>query len=165
MTDSVTIRPIVIADWPAVYAIFYDVVAQGETYAYPDDLTSDEARLLWVEGPPGESVVALIDGVVVGTAKYGPNRAGRGAHVSTASFMVASDARGRGVGRALCEYAIARTKELGFAAMQFNVVVSTNEHAIELYRHLGFSVVGTVPRAFDSASRGLVGLTIMYLEY
>jgi L-amino acid N-acyltransferase YncA len=163
--DSVTIRPIADTDWLRVFAIFREVVAQGETYAYPDDLTSDEARALWVDGPPSETVVALVDGAIVGTAKYGPNRPARGAHVSTASFMVASEVRGRGVGRALCAFAISRTKEMGFAGMQFNAVVSTNANAIELYRHLGFVTVGTVPGAFDSASQGRVGLTIMYLEY
>jgi GNAT superfamily N-acetyltransferase len=57
----------------------------------------------------------------------------RGSHVSTASFMVRADARGSGVGRAMCEYVIARAREQGYDAMQFNAVVSTNVHAIELY--------------------------------
>ena len=132
---------------------------------YADTLTSDDAKVLWIDGPPGETVVALVDGVILGTAKFGPFRPGRGAHVSTASFMVAEEARGRGVGRALCEFAIARMKERGFAGMQFNAVVSTNVHAIELYRTLGFETIGTVPGAFNSATRGRVGLDIMYLEF
>jgi L-amino acid N-acyltransferase YncA len=164
-SELVTVRAIEDEDWPDVYSIFRDIVAQGETYAYPDTLTSDEARALWVEGPPGETVVALVDAVIVGTAKFGPNRPGRGAHVSTASFMVAEGAQGRGVGRALCEYAIARMKSRGFAGMQFNAVVSTNTNAIALYRALGFTTIGTVPGAFDSASRGRVGLDIMFLEF
>jgi ribosomal protein S18 acetylase RimI-like enzyme len=165
VNGAVTIRAIDDADWPFVYAIFRDIVADGETYAYSDTLMSDEAKALWIEGPPGEAVVALVDGVIYGTAKFGPNRPGRGAHVSTASFMVAARARGRGVGRALCEFAISRMKERGFAGMQFNAVVSTNVHAIELYRTLGFVTIGTIPGAFESASLGRVGLDIMYLEF
>jgi ribosomal protein S18 acetylase RimI-like enzyme len=79
--------------------------------------------------------------------------------------MVAPEAQGRGVGRALCEFAIARTKERGFAGMQFNAVVDTNTNAIALYRALGFVTIGTVPGAFDSASLGRVGLMVMYLEF
>ncbi len=165
MSADVTIRPIDDADWPVVYEIFHDIVAEGETYAYPDTLSADDAKALWIEEAPNEAVVALVDGVILGTAKFGPNRPGRGAHVSTASFMVAEGARGRGVGRALCTFAISRMKERGFAGMQFNAVVSTNVHAIELYENLGFVTIGTIPGAFDSASRGRVGLVVMYLEF
>jgi L-amino acid N-acyltransferase YncA len=163
-SDDVEIRPLVGDDWDRVFQIFTAVVSEGETYAYPEGLSSEAARALWVEGPPGEAIVALRDGVILGTAKFGPNRPARGSHVATASFMVASGARGSGVGRAMCEYVINAAKERGYAAMQFNAVVSTNVHAIELYRQLGFVTIGTVPQAFDHATRGRVGLEIMYLQ-
>jgi L-amino acid N-acyltransferase YncA len=151
-------------DWDRFFEIFRAVVAEGETYAYPEDLTSDAARALWIEGPPGETVVALRDDVILGTAKFGPNRPARGSHVATASFMVSAEARGTGLGRAMCEYAIAWAREKGYAAMQFNAVVSTNLYAIELYRKLGFVTIGTVPEAFEHATLGHVGLDIMYLQ-
>ncbi len=94
--SGVEIRPIVEGDWDRVFEIFSEVVAEGETYAYPEDLTSEGARALWVEGPPGDTVVALRDHVILGTAKFGPNRPARGSHVATASFMVAADSRGFG---------------------------------------------------------------------
>ena len=162
---DVVIRPLADADWNRVFEIFTAVVSEGETYAYPEGLSSEAARALWVEGPPGEAIVALRDGVIRGTAKFGPNRPARGSHVATASFMVARGARGSGVGRAMCEYVINAAKERGYAAMQFNAVVSTNVHAIELYRQLGFVTVGTVPEAFEHASLGRVGLEIMYLQF
>src|ERR1035438_1943838 len=123
--SALVLRPIAEHDWDRVFQIFSAVVAEGDTYAYPDTLSSDEARALWIEGPPGESVVALRDDVILGTAKFGPNRPARGAHVATASFMVDAEARGTGLGRAMCEYAIAWAREKGYAAMQFNAVVST----------------------------------------
>lgn len=165
MSGGVVIRAIDDADWPLVYEIFRHIVTEGETYAYLDPVTSDEAKALWVEGSPMETVVVLVDGVLLGTGKFGPNRPGRGAHVATASYMVAEEARGRGIGRALCEFSIARMKELGFVGMQFNAVVSTNVHAIELYRALGFVTIGTIPGAFNSASQGRVGLDVMYLGF
>src|ERR1035438_9191083 len=147
MAEPTVVRPIEEPDWDRVYEIFRATIAEGETYAYPEDLSSEAARTLWIDGPPGETVVALRDGVILGTAKFGPNRPARGSHVSTASFMVRAGARGSGVGRGMCEYVIARARAQGYAAMQFNAVVSTNIHAIELYRKLGFVTIGTVDQA------------------
>jgi len=159
----VLIRPITEADWPAVYPVFREVVAAGETYAYPEGLSSSEAHDLWVESPPGVTVVAVSDdGTVLGSAKSGPNRPARGSHVATASFMVAEGARGLGVGRALGEWVLAWARERGYAAMQFNAVVETNVAAVHLWRELGFEVVGTVPEAFSSRSQGRVGLHVMH---
>ena len=93
-------------DWPQIWPIFSDVVQAGETYAFDPAMTSDEAQALWMERPPGHTVVALVDDTVVGTAKMGPNRPAGGAHVGTASFMVGPSARGHGVGRALATYVI-----------------------------------------------------------
>lgn len=157
------VRPLEDADWVRFLPILRGVVAAGETYAYPEDLTSAQARELWVESLPGVTVVAVADdGTLLGSAKSGPNRPSRGSHVATASFMVAPEARGMGVGRALAEWVITWAREQGYAAMQFNAVVETNTAAVALWRDLGFEVIGTVPRAFDSASHGLVGLHVMH---
>jgi L-amino acid N-acyltransferase YncA len=158
----VQIRAFSEPDWPAVWAIFGEVVAAGETYAYPWPIAAEEAQALWVERPPAVTVVALVDGVVVGTAKMGPNRPGRGAHIATASFMVASAARGHGVGRALGEYFLQWAGALDYHGIQFNAVVETNTAAVTLWRDLGFVIVGTVPEAFDHPIHGLVGLHVMY---
>lgn len=161
--DDVRVRPIGDADWPSFLPVFREVVASGESYAYADDLTSEQARALWVETPPGLTVVAVDDAAaVLGSAKAGPNRPGRGGHVATASFMVSSAARGRGVGRLLGEWVIDWAREQGYTAMQFNAVVETNGAAVALWRALGFSVIGTVPEAFDSAAHGRVGLHVMH---
>lgn len=159
-----TIRPIEDADWEQVWPIFRDTVAEGESYAFPDDLTPEEARGWWVEEPPGLTVVLEEEGRVLGTAKMGPNRPGRGDHVGTASFMVAPEARGRGVGRRLADHVVQWHRDAGYSGIQFNAVVETNTAAVSLWRSLGFEVVGTVPGAFRSRRRGRVGLHVMYLE-
>jgi GNAT superfamily N-acetyltransferase len=94
----------------------------------------------------------------------GPNRPGRGAHIGTASFMVSSAARGRGVGRRLAEYVVQWHRDQGFRGIQFNAVVETNTAAVHLWQTLGFEIMGTVPEAFDSREHGLVGLHVMYLR-
>jgi L-amino acid N-acyltransferase YncA len=157
------IRPATDDDWPRIWPFFAAIVADGETYAYPDELTSDEGRDLWLERPPGLTVVLEDDGRVLGTAKMGPNRPGRGDHVGTASFMVAPAESGRGVGRALASYVVDWHREHGYAGIQFNAVVETNLAAVGLWQSLGFEIVGTVPGAFRSAASGRVGLHVMYL--
>ena len=159
---GVLIRPAVDEDWPRIWPFFADIVAAGETYAYPDGLTLDSARSLWMEQPPGRTVVALDGDTVLGSAKMGPNRPGRGAHVATASFMVDPAHQGRGVGRALGRHAVDWAVAEGFRSMQFNAVVETNTGAVGLWQSLGFEILATVPEAFDHPAHGLVGLHVMH---
>lgn len=151
-------------DWPVIWPFFAETVAAGETYAFPDGLDQTTARPWWMERPPARTVVAVEDGLVLGSAKYGPNRPGRGAHVGTASFLVAPAARGRGVGRRLGEHVVEALRREGYRAVQFNAVVETNTVAVALWRSLGFEVVGTVPEAFVSRAHGPVGLHVMHLR-
>lgn len=162
MSDA-RIRAGGVEDWPEIWRFFQEIVADGETYAYPEDLSSDQARDLWMERPSGHTVVLVDDGRVVGSATMGPNRPGRGDHVGTASFMVAPESAGRGVGRALASYCVAWHREQGYAGIQFNAVVETNVAAVHLWQDLGFEIVGTVPGAFRSRRHGRVGLHVMYL--
>ena len=158
------IREAVDADWDAIFPIFDAIVRDGRTYAYPQDLTSEKARELWIEPPPGRTIVALEDGRILGTAHMGPNRPGRGSHVATASFMVDPETRSRGIGRALGTAMIEWARAAGYRAVQFNAVVESNTSAVELWRSLGFEVIGTVPEAFDDRELGLVGLHVMHLR-
>jgi GNAT superfamily N-acetyltransferase len=148
-------------DWPLIYPFWSQIVEEGETYAYPLGLGLEEARGWWMEQPPGRTVVAVADGEVVGSAKMGPNRPGRGAHVATASFMVDPRRRRRGVGRALGEHVIQWAGDSGFHSIQFNAVVQVNTAAVRLWEELGFVIIGTVPEAFDHQSKGRVGLHVM----
>jgi len=163
----VLIRTATTEDWPQVYRVFTEVTSEGTSYTYPSGLSSEEARELWTSRR--HVVVAVEDdqagplaGTVLGTAVGQPNQVGRGSHVATASFMVAGDARGRGVGRALGEHLLGWATAEGFRAMQFNAVVETNTAAVALWHSLGFTLVGTVPEAFDHPEHGLVGLHVMH---
>jgi GNAT superfamily N-acetyltransferase len=162
---AVEIRVFADNDWPRVWPIVREIVRAGDTYTYDPALTAEQARNAWVETPPWHTVVALEDGRILGTAKMGPNKAGPGSHISTASFMVSGAARGKGVGTALCRYALDWARERGYAGMQFNAVAETNTSAIEIYQRLGFTIVGTVPGAFEHPVAGRVGLHIMYCPF
>lgn len=158
------IRPATEHDWPLIYPFYAAIMAEGRTYAFPEGQSLDEARPWWMEQPPGQTVVAVSDGIVVGSAKMGPNRPGRGAHVATASFLVDPARQSRGAGRALGEYVVGWCRGAGFASIQFNAVVETNAAAVHLWQSLGFEIIGTVPGAFDHSEHGRVGLHIMYLR-
>ena len=156
------IRPFTETDWSQVWPIVRDVVRAADTFVYDPAMTEAEARAIWIESPPGLTVVAVENDRVLGSAKMGPNRPGPGSHVATASFMVSAEARGRGVGKALCRFALDWARDRGFAGMQFNAVAESNAGAVALYRRLGFQIVGTVPGAFAHPMLGRVGLHIMY---
>jgi L-amino acid N-acyltransferase YncA len=162
LNTHVEIRQFAENDWPGVWKIVHTVIEAADTYEYPPGSTEDEGRALWVQPSPGECWVAVVGGQVLGTYKIGPNRLGLANHVANGSYMVSADAHGRGLGRALCEHSLARARELGFAAMQFNAVVSTNTRALRLWRSLGFIIVGTVPNGFRLHGQDMVDSHILH---
>jgi L-amino acid N-acyltransferase YncA len=158
---GLVIRDADAGDWDGIWPFFREIVAAGETYTWPRDMSGDAGRAAWF--PPGaRTLVALLGGVVVGSAKIQPNQAGAGAHVANASFMVDPAYGGRGIGRALGEHVLAQARADGYRAMQFNAVVASNSGAVRLWSSLGFTVIGAVPAAFDHPRFGPVPLLIMY---
>ncbi|HEX6871151.1 MAG TPA: GNAT family N-acetyltransferase [Micromonosporaceae bacterium] len=149
-------------DWPHIYPFYAAIMAEGTTYAFPEDQSMEQARPWWMEPPPGQTVVAVVSDAIVGSAKMGPNRPGRGSHVATASFLVDPAYQGRGLGRALGRYVLDWALAAGYHGIQFNAVVESNQVAVRLWRSLGFDVIGTVPDAFRHPDLGLVGLHVMY---
>ncbi len=157
------IRAATAEDWPALWPILQPIIAAGDTFTYDPQMTEGQAREAWLLDPPGRTVVAVADDqTLVGTAKMNPNQGGPGAHVASASFMVAAKQAGKGVGRTLVEDALAWARDQGYRAMQFNAVAESNTHAVRLYRSLGFEILGTVPGGFNHPALGFVGLHIMH---
>ncbi len=149
------------ADFDGIWPIFQQITSAGTTYAYARDTDKAGAQKIWMDAPR-ETWVAVDGGVIVGTYYIKANQAGGGAHVCNCGYMVASDAQGRGIARAMCEHSQVRAVELGFLAMQFNFVLATNVGAIALWTKLGFEVVGRLPRAFDHPSEGFVDAVVMF---
>jgi GNAT superfamily N-acetyltransferase len=124
-------------------------------------MSREDALAYWFR-PGTHTYVTEHDRHVVGTYILKPNQSGAGSHVANAAFMVAPDARGQGVGRAMGEHCLSEARRLGFRAMQFNFVVSSNESAIHLWQELGFKIVGTLPGAFRHPQKGYVDVYVMY---
>ena len=157
----ITIRRAERSDEDAIWQIFHAVVEPGDTYAFPSDISRRDALAMWM-APTVHTYVASDDESIVGTYIIKANQPGRGSHVANAAFMVAPTAQGRGLGRRMGEHCLAEARRLGFASMQFNFVVSTNEPAVALWKKLGFDIIGTVPAAFNHPTRGLVDAYVMY---
>ena len=90
------------------------------------------------------------------------NQPGLGSHVANAGYMTSPDAFGKGIGKAMALFSLEEAKNLGYRAMQFNLVIKTNERAVELWKKLGFAIIGEIPEAFNHKSLGLTNAYIMY---
>jgi L-amino acid N-acyltransferase YncA len=155
------IRPATDTDRDAIWRIFHEVVSTGDTYALDQRISREDALVYWFAHGT-HTYVAEANGRIHGTYIMRPNQSGGGAHVANAAFMVAASARGQGIGRAMAEHCLNEARQLGFRAMQFNFVLSTNVAAIRLWQELGFKIVGTLPGAFRHPKKGYVDVYVMY---
>ena len=156
-----TIRAATDADHDAIWNIFHEIIAAGDTYVFDPQMPREEALAYWFRADT-HTYVAEEDGSVVGTYILRPNQSGPGSHVANAAFMVARDAEGAGVGRRMAEHCLTEARRMGFRGMQFNFVISTNTGAIHLWKQLGFKIVGTLPGAFRHPEKGFVDVYVMY---
>jgi ribosomal protein S18 acetylase RimI-like enzyme len=155
------IREIAAEEFALVWPIFHAVVGAGDTYAYDPEMTFEDARALWTR-PPARCFVARQDGVVVGAYCLRPNQLGLGDHVANAGYMVAPEARGRGIASAMCVHSLELARAAGFQAMQFNFVATSNEGAVRLWQRHGFAIVGRVPGAFRHRRLGPTDVLVMH---
>lgn len=159
-----TIRKFESRDWPLVWQIIEPVFREGETCTYPPDITEPDARKSWIDAHPA-TYVAESDGAIVGTYYLKPNQPGLGSHVCNAGYIVGQQARGKGVATLMCEHSQSEARRMGFRAMQFNIVVSTNESALRLWQKLGFEIVGRLPGAFEHSKLGFVDAFVMFKQF
>ena len=157
-----SIRRFTESDWASLLPILKATFQSGDTYAYAPDTTDEEIHRFWIEAPQVTYVATAGNDEVVGTYKLKPNQPGLGSHVCNCSYVVSPDARGKGIARILCEHSQIEAQALGYLAMQFNLVVSTNEVAVRLWQKLGFGMVGTLPGAFRHSKLGFVDAYVMY---
>jgi DNA-binding MarR family transcriptional regulator/ribosomal protein S18 acetylase RimI-like enzyme len=161
-TPACLIRPVAARDRAAVLHIGRELVRSADTYAFDPGIGDEELWRYWAPVAPGRGYVAELDGSIAGIFVIRPNIPGPGAHVANASYAVRADVRGLGLGRRMGETSLQLAAQLGFAAMQFNAVVSTNGRAVHLWRSLGFRIVGTVPDGFRLPDGRTVSHHVMY---
>jgi L-amino acid N-acyltransferase YncA len=155
------IRPADRSDADAIWSILEPTIRDGETYTLPRDMDREQALAYWFS-TDHTVFVAEDDGEVLGTYYLRANQKGGGAHVGNCGYMTAAKASGRGVATAMCSHSLEYARTLGFRAMQFNFVVSSNLGAIRLWQKFGFETVGRLPGAFLHPSLGYVDALVMY---
>ena len=148
-------------DFDEIWPIFHEIVSAGETYAYSQDTTKEQALNIWLKAPR-KTFVFEENGKILGTYYLKTNQAGPGSHVCNCGYMVSSQARGKGLATSMCKHSQEIAKELGYKAMQFNFVASSNEGAVRLWTKLGFEIVGNLPKAFNHPVNGYVDALVMY---
>lgn len=148
-------------DWDAIWPIFQSIVSAGETYGFAPDTSKQQAEKIWLEAPRKTFVVEN-EGEILATYYLKTNHAGPGSHVCNCGYMVSPLARGKGLATIMCEHSQQIARELGYKAMQFNFVASSNEGAVRLWHKLGFETVGCLPKAFNHPVQGYVDAFVMY---
>lgn len=156
----VEIRRATESDFDAMWDIFQSVVATGDTLPFSGSVDREVFRAHWFGAHA--AYVAVVGSSVSGMYKAGANYPDLGSHVASATYLVSPAAQGQGIGRTMVDHSLAQARQDGFMAMQFNYVVSTNAAAVNLYRKLGFDIVGTLPKAFRHQQLGLVDAHVMY---
>jgi ribosomal protein S18 acetylase RimI-like enzyme len=152
------------ADWPALWPILQATFSAGETYAFDPHSSEDEIHRVWIALPSAAFVACTDDGEMLGTYFIKPNQPGLGSHVCNCGYVVAASAQGQGVAAAMCVHSQDEARRMGFLAMQFNLVVSSNTRAVKLWQRLGFATVGTLPKAFRHPTLGFVDAYVMFKQ-
>jgi len=156
-------------DFPQMLPIFREVIQGGDTYDFEETASDQDAYDYWF----GKGVTSFVmeeesengaDTKILGFYKIIQNHRGRGSHVANASFMVSRETRGKGVGRKMGEACIRQARAMGFKAIQFNFVISTNEPAMHLWKSLGFKELCRLPGAFNHKKLGYVDAVIFFME-
>ncbi|HCP82047.1 MAG TPA: GNAT family N-acetyltransferase [Octadecabacter sp.] len=148
------------ADWPAIWDMLRPVFRAGETYAVARDIDEATARAMWMDAPAATFVAE--DAEILGTYYIKTNHQGGGAHVCNCGYVTSVAAQGRGIARAMCEHSQSEARDLGYRAMQFNMVLASNAGAVRLWQKLGYDIVGTLPLAFDHPAQGMVDGHVMW---
>jgi L-amino acid N-acyltransferase YncA len=156
-----TIRKAFPEDYNQIWNIIQEVISKGDTYTFTPD-SSKETMLAYWCGQDKHTYVAIDDEEIVGTFIIKDNQPGLGSHIANASYMVSEKAAGKGVGKAMGEFSLEEARRLGYRAMQFNIVVKSNNRAIQLWQKLGFNIIGEIPEAFNHKENGLTNAYIMY---
>jgi RimJ/RimL family protein N-acetyltransferase len=150
------------ADWPEVWSLMEPVIRAGETYPYALYMTDTQAHHMWIDITESAYVAEDEAGQLLGSYYIKPNQPALGAHVANCGYMVAENARGRGVATHMGEHSQQEAVKLNYRAMQFNLVVAANEASVYVWKKLGFEIVGTLRGAFDHKLLGYVDAYVMY---
>lgn len=159
--SDLKIRAAISADHPQIWTILKPIFRAGTTYAVEPDI-SEEAALAYWAAPLNHVFVATEGGDgILGTYYIKPNGRGLADHICNCGYAVSTQAQGKGVARAMLSHSLTTSKDLGFAAMQYNFVLESNARAITTWERAGFQTIGRIPKAYRHPKEGMVDARIM----
>lgn len=171
----ITIREQTEADKDHIWKIIHEVISKGDTYYFAPDSSKEKMLDFWFDkkkrgyvavmsepDADADGPKTIIDSPIIGIFYISQNFPDLASHIANAGFMVSPEARGLGVGRAIAEFSLEEAKRLGFKAMQFNFVVKSNETAINLWKDLGFEIIGEIPDAFHNSETSFTNALILH---
>lgn len=128
--------------------IWNDIVEDGIAFPQKETLDTQTGDAFFKSQSFTGIAIDADSGEVVGLYILHPNNIGRCGHISNASYAVKKNKRGQHIGEFLVKDCLAKAKEIGFRILQFNAVVATNTSALKLYKKLGFTQLGVIPKGF-----------------
>ncbi len=147
----------------SLHQIFIEINEEGDSFPYPADCNLEDFKAIWCQKNSISYIARDTKTNTIGGAYFfKPQWPGRGSHIATATYMVANNARGNGLGRQLGLHSLKEAFKHGYKAMQFNYVVSTNTSAVKLWKSLGFNIIGALPGVFQHNLHGLVDAYVMF---
>lgn len=155
------IREATANDFEEIWPIFQEIVSAGDTYAYPQNTSKEQAQRLWMV-LPRKTFFAEGAGQILGSYYIKTNQIGPGNHVCNCGYMVSSKARNKGIATSMCEHSQKIAIGLGYKSMQFNFVATSNDGAVRLWNKLGFDTIGRLPKAFNHPTLGFIDALVMY---
>lgn len=143
--------------WPT----FKEIAESGETYPWPQDVTEEKAKNIWfAEG--AKVYNAYINSEFVASRYIIPNKPELGSHICNTGIIINKDFRGKGLGKNMMEFALKKAEELGYKAIQLNLVFSTNTASVKICKEYGFQIIGTIPEAFHYKAEKYIDAYVMY---
>ncbi len=151
-------------DYNKIWDIFSNVISTGDTYVFDPQTPKEALHKNWFADYMDTFVAVDDNEEVLGTYIIKPNQIDLGNHIANCSYMVNPKHQGQGVGKKLCEHSIKFANDKGYLGIQFNIVVSTNTNAVELWKKYGFKIIGTTPKGFRHKKIGFVDTYIMFKD-
>lgn len=156
------IRKAVETDYNQIWELFSRVIKTGDTYVFNPNTQKADLKKHWLADYMETFIIEDSSHQIAGTYIIKPNQIDLGNHIANCSYMVHPNMQGKGIGKKLCEHSLMVAKKSGYKGVQFNIVVSTNKAAIQLWKKFGFEIIGTTPNGFRHATLDFVDTYIMY---
>ena len=155
------LRKATLKDYNAIWEIFKLVIETEDTHVFKKNTPKADLHDIWFADYMTSFVVES-ENRIVGTYMIRPNYTDLGNHIANCGYLVHPKEQGRGIGKRLCEHSIETAREMGYRGMQFNIVISTNTAAVNLWKKFGFKIIGTTPGGFRHKTQGFVDTYMMY---